>query len=240
MTELTRQMVAVMAGVSDTTFNEVLHGGRHRPLPICRYMIARELIRAHMTISAAGREIGLNHSTVIHGLHMLKLMKTGGYETELAIERDFCRFLTEMNINTYLKYQDMELEGMIHSVMPAQSGVSQRSGQPWMSQDYVLSYFWFPNQQNASSMLFRVFGEDRIKQYNLHQGDEVKIRFIIEAHQNSDGRWFNEVRCQAVEHKNAVAPVQPTTPEPISAQAKDMPYPAPPMDAIDPDKGMPF
>lgn len=101
--------------------------------------------------------------------------------------------------------------------MAPMSGVSQKSGQPWMSQEFVLSYYWFPNQQVASNMTFRVFGEDRIKQFNLQQGDEVKIRFIIEAHQSQDGRWFNEVRCQGVEKKNAPQPAD-VSPQPAATQ----------------------
>ena len=43
----------------------------------------------------------------------------------------------------------MELEGRIAVVMPAQSGISQRTGNSWMSQEYVLAYYWFPNQTEA-------------------------------------------------------------------------------------------
>ena len=91
----------------------------------------------------------------------------------------------------------MELEGRIHLVMPAQSGVSQRTGNPWMSQEYVLAYYWFPNQTQASYVVMRVFGEDRIKQFNLQPNDEVKVRFHCEAHENN-GRWYNELRIDGV------------------------------------------
>lgn len=82
-------------------------------------------------------------------------------------------------------------------VMPAQSGVSQRTGNPWMSQEYVLAYYWFPNQTQASYVVMRVFGEDRIKNFNLQPNDEVKVRFHAEAHE-SNGRWFNEIRIDGV------------------------------------------
>lgn len=91
----------------------------------------------------------------------------------------------------------MELEGRISVVMPAQSGVSQRTGNPWMSQEYVLAYYWFPNQTQASYIVMRVFGEDRIKQFNLQPNDEVKVRFHAEAHE-SNGRWYNELRIDGV------------------------------------------
>lgn len=91
----------------------------------------------------------------------------------------------------------MELEGKISVVMPAMSGVSQSTGNPWMSQEYVMAYYWFPNQTNPSYIVMRVFGEDKIKQFNLQPNDEVRVRFHIEAHEYN-GRWFNETRLDAV------------------------------------------
>ena len=66
-----------------------------------------------------------------------------------------------------------------------------------MSQEYVMEYFWFPNQTNPSNIVMRAFGEDRIKQFNLQLNDEVRVRFHIEAHEYN-GRWFNEIRIDAV------------------------------------------
>lgn len=91
----------------------------------------------------------------------------------------------------------MELEGKISVVMPASSGVSQRTGNAWMSQEYVMEYFWFPNQTNPSYIVMRVFGEDRIKQLNLQPNDEVKVLFHCDAHENN-GRWYNELRIDSV------------------------------------------
>lgn len=88
----------------------------------------------------------------------------------------------------------MEIQGRIRAIMPARSGVSQATGNSWMSQEYVLDYFWWPNQTQPSQMLFRVFGEDRIKQWNLQVNDEVKLTYHIEAHEY-EGRWFNEIQC---------------------------------------------
>ena len=96
----------------------------------------------------------------------------------------------------------MELTGKIAVVMPAQSGVSQSTGNAWKSQEYVIDYFWWPNQTQASKIVMRVFGEERIKQFNLQQNDEVKIRFHAEAHEYN-GRWFNEIRIDNVEFVGA-------------------------------------
>lgn len=98
----------------------------------------------------------------------------------------------------------MELEGKISVVMPANSGVSQRTGNAWMSQEYVMAYYWFPNQTNPSYIVMRVFGEDKINHFNIQPNDEVRVRFHCEAHENN-GRWYNELRIDGVTFVGASA-----------------------------------
>lgn len=110
----------------------------------------------------------------------------------------------------------MDLTGTITVVMPAQSGVSQRSGNAWMSQEYVMEV---PGQW-PRHIVFRIFGEDRIKQFNLQQGEQqVTIQFDIDAHEYN-GRWFNEVRCYNVLRSVGQQPYggQPSQPSNISPQ----------------------
>ena len=83
----------------------------------------------------------------------------------------------------------MELTGKIIAIMPAQSGVSARTGNSWMSQDYVIEV---PGQF-PRKCLFRIFGEDRIKQFNIQQGEDLTVQFDIDAHEYN-GRWFNDIR----------------------------------------------
>ena len=112
----------------------------------------------------------------------------------------------------------MELEGKIYQVLPQRSGTSERTGNSWMSQDYVIEYFWWPNQTFATKMVMRVFGEDRIKKFNLQAGDEVKLRYHIEGNQIGE-RWFNDVRIDGVTFIGASAGKnQPTAPQhPVQA-----------------------
>ena len=77
-----------------------------------------------------------------------------------------------------------------------------------MSQEYVLAYYWFPNQTQASYVVMRVFGEDRIKNFGLQPNDEVKVRFHAEAHENN-GRWYNELRIDGVTFVGASAAKNP-------------------------------
>jgi hypothetical protein len=73
-----------------------------------------------------------------------------------------------------------------------------------MSQEYILEYFWFPNQTQPSYICLRVFGEDRIKRFNLQPNDEVKIRFHADAREY-EGRWYNELRIDSVKFVGASA-----------------------------------
>ena len=91
----------------------------------------------------------------------------------------------------------LQITGNILKVLPAQSGTSQRTGNTWMSQEYVLQFHVWDGARNPNFFVFRVFGEDRIKQFNLQPNDEVKVRFHVEAHEYN-GRWFNEIRIDAV------------------------------------------
>ena len=102
----------------------------------------------------------------------------------------------------------MELEGKISVVMPAMSGVSQSTGNQWMSQEYVIAYYWFPNQTNPSYVVMKAFGEDKIKQFNLQPNDEVRVRYHIEAHEYN-GRWYNDTRLDAVTFAGASASKNP-------------------------------
>jgi len=112
----------------------------------------------------------------------------------------------------------MDLTGTIIQVMPAQSGTSSRTGNPWMSQEYVLE---IPGSY-PKRMVFRIFGEDRIRQFNIQQGEQnVTIQFDIDAHEYN-GRWFNEVRCYNVLRSVGQ---QPYGQQPAQAQPAAAPFP---------------
>ena len=90
---------------------------------------------------------------------------------------------------TIIPISNMDLTGKVIAILQAQSGVSARTGNPWMSQEYVLEV---PGQY-PRKMVFRIFGEDRIKQFNIQAGEEITVQFDIDAHE-WQGRWFNEIR----------------------------------------------
>ena len=121
----------------------------------------------------------------------------------------------------------MDLTGKIIHILPAQSGVSARTGNPWMSQDYVIEV---PGQY-PKKCVFRIFGEDRIKQFNIQAGEDITVQFDIDAHE-FNGRWFNEVRAfnilrgQPAATVPAATSVAPQTAAPVAAPAPQAAVPA--------------
>ena len=96
--------------------------------------------------------------------------------------------------------QIVKLTGRIAEVFPAQSGVSQRTGNPWMSQDYLFEFFTWSGAQKPNRLKVRIFGEDNIKRHNLQQyEDNVTLTLRLDASKTEDGKWFNEVRVTNVE-----------------------------------------
>ena len=132
--------------------------------------------------------------------------------------------------------QIVKLLGRIAEVMPAQEGVSARTGNAWKSQEYLFEYFAWSGAQYPSRILARIFGEDNIAKFNLKQGEEVTVWLRFDANKSQDGtRWFNEIRITNVERAgvqanqpaaanqpaqaaSAPAAVQTPTPQPNGAQ----------------------
>lgn len=83
----------------------------------------------------------------------------------------------------------MEVTGFVRHALEAKSGVSQRTGNPWMARDYVLE---IPGQY-PKHMMFTVFGEDRIKQFALRKDEEVTVHFDIDANEYR-GKWYNKIQ----------------------------------------------
>lgn len=129
----------------------------------------------------------------------------------------------------------MEIQGKIISALPERSGTSQRTGNTWKLQEFVVE----THDQYPKKMAFEVFGEDRLQRFNIQVGQEVNIAFDIDAHEYN-GRWFNSIRAydvRPVDEQTQVS-AQPIageamqiseTPivnsaEPVSDSAEDLPF----------------
>ena len=120
----------------------------------------------------------------------------------------------------------MEITGKVVHAMEMRSGVSQRTGNPWASRDYVLE---IPGQY-PKHFVFTVFGEDRIKQFALRKDEEVTIKFDVDANEYQ-GKWYNKVTAYDVVRagqqpvaQQAAAPFPPAQPEQGDGSADDLPF----------------
>ena len=57
----------------------------------------------------------------------------------------------------------MELAGKVIAILQPRDGVSKNTGNKWMVQSYVIE----THDQYPKRMVFEVFGEDKIKQFNI-------------------------------------------------------------------------
>lgn len=129
----------------------------------------------------------------------------------------------------------MEIQGKIISALPERSGTSQRTGNTWKLQEFVVE----THDQYPKKMAFEVFGEDRLQRFNIQVGQEVNIAFDIDAHEYN-GRWFNSIRAYdvrpvdgqpqaAVNANTDDAMLMPEAPivdsaEPAGDSAEDLPF----------------
>ena len=103
-----------------------------------------------------------------------------------------------------------------------------------MSQDYVIEV---PGQY-PRRCVFRIFGEDRIKQFNLQMNEDVTVQFDIDAHEYQ-GRWFNDIRAynvirgQVAPQPVAGAPVAAPVASPFPPQPEASPFPPAPETATE-------
>lgn len=90
----------------------------------------------------------------------------------------------------------MKFTGICKAVLPMQSGVSQRTNQPWNSQEYV---FEEEGQRFPQSMCARVFGADKIAEMNIQQGQRYDVDFDITTNQSQKtGGYFNSLNIYKV------------------------------------------
>ena len=98
----------------------------------------------------------------------------------------------------------MEITGKIIHALEPRSGVSASTGNPWSMQTFVIET---TQEQYPRRCAFEVFGEERLKQFNIQVGQEYTVSFDIDAREYQ-GRWYNSVRAWRV-----------VAPQPIGAPA---------------------
>ena len=109
----------------------------------------------------------------------------------------------------------MEFTGQIKKILPARTGVSQKTGNEWKTQPFVFEYYENPTDRYADSVVLETFDENIISQ--LKEYAKVRIGFGHHTREY-DGKVYNEVRMYKFE---LVGDVQPAN----GGQANNNPQP---------------
>lgn len=114
----------------------------------------------------------------------------------------------------------MELTGKVIAVLPLQSGTSNRNGNEWRKQEYVIETV---NEQYPRKLCFNLWG-DRIDQFKIQQGELITVSFDIDAREYN-GRWYNDIRAWRIDRNNAMANATGAPAAPAAAPAPFPPAP---------------
>ena len=85
----------------------------------------------------------------------------------------------------------MELTGKIIKVLPMQTGTGKNG--TWKKQEYVLE----TTGQISRKVCFNIWG-DKIDQYKLTEGTEVKVSFDLESREYN-GKWYTDVKAWKID-----------------------------------------
>lgn len=107
-----------------------------------------------------------------------------------------------------------ELTGKVIAVLPLASGVSNRTGKEWASQEYVIEE---ENARYPQRVCFKVFGSDKIQQFALQLGDIVTVKLELGCREYN-GKWYNEINCWSVERPQAAQPMPQAQSQPPQPQ----------------------
>ena len=118
------------------------------------------------------------------------------------------------------------------------SGVS-KSGNPWMKQSVLIQTL----EQYPKQVLIEVFGENKVREFNIVIGEHISFSLNIESVCNERGYWNTTIKAWAVERiqrQPAAAPMPngmpvqtapmapaPSAQMPAPAHSAQMPAPAP-------------
>ena len=94
----------------------------------------------------------------------------------------------------------MEFQGRIAKILPARTGVSQRTGNEWKSLPFIFEYFEHESDRYADSVMLETFDTKVIE--NLQEGMEVRCGFGHKTREyTKDGKTMiiNDIRLYKIE-----------------------------------------
>ena len=124
----------------------------------------------------------------------------------------------------------MEFTGRVKKILPARSGVSQRTGNEWKALPFIFEYYEHETDRYADSVVLETFDTNVID--NLQEGMEVRCGFSHRTREY-EGRTYNELRLYKIQSirksQESATPQAPaaydnTPPPPQQEKKNDLPF----------------
>ena len=133
----------------------------------------------------------------------------------------------------------MEFKGRIYKVMPARTGISQRTGKEWTAQQFIFEYYEHELNIYPERVMLEVF--DVKQALTVVEGAEVLVGFghSVREWTNKDGvvQYYNQLRVYKLELiRMPGEKAEPTIQPPLSPA----PTPEPPKEAPADGSDLPF
>ena len=118
----------------------------------------------------------------------------------------------------------MEFQGRIAKILPARTGVSQRTGNEWKSLPFIFEYFEHESDRYADSVMLETFDTKVIE--NLQEGMEVRCGFGHKTREyTKDGKTMiiNDIRLYKIESiRKAQQPAQGVNGQQVSNSSRQV------------------
>jgi len=109
----------------------------------------------------------------------------------------------------------MEIQGIIKAVLEERGGIAKNTGNAWKIASYLLE----TEDAYPKRIVFEVFGDDKIKAMDIHEGEKMNVHFDIDSREYN-GKWYNQIRAWKVERidnsqSNPAPSIQQTETAPV-------------------------
>lgn len=131
----------------------------------------------------------------------------------------------------------MEFTGRVKKILPARSGVSQRTGNEWKALPFIFEYFENPTDRFADTVLLETFDTNVID--NLKEGMEIRCGFGHRTHEY-EGKTYNELRLYKIESVRGAQQAPQAANAPAAEQSPTPPFPEPQNPSNRDDDDLPF
>lgn len=99
------------------------------------------------------------------------------------------------------------LQGTIITALPMEQGMSQRTGNPWQKQTFIIETS--SNPQFSTRVAVSVFKMETINKFlGFPPGSAVEVDCYVESRESQSGRWFTEVTAADIRPRMQYAPQQ--------------------------------